>query len=122
MEINRSKFSQMDNKTFKNYIPSNTEEAKYYDAYKRVKRMKGFFSHALVFVVINIMIAIGNYQDLKVGESYFQWHNFTTLTFWGLGLLAHGLSVFLPNLILGNNWEDKKVQELMDKNKNNRWE
>lgn len=97
----------------KNYI----EQERYDNAAKRVKRIKGFFSHALVYVVINIMIVIINIQNLDSGESYFQWHNFTTLLLWGIGLLAHGLSVFLPNFILGKEWEERKTRELMDKNK-----
>lgn len=95
----------------------NIEQERYDRAAKRVKRIKGFFSHALVYVVINIMIVIINIQNLDTGESYFQWQNFTTLFFWGIGLLAHGLSVFLPNFILGKDWEERKIHELMNKNK-----
>lgn len=107
----------------KNFVPSNEEEAKYFEAYKRVKKVKGFYTHAMVYLVINVMIVILNIQDLESGESYFKMHNFFTAFFWGLGLLAHGLSVFLPNMILGNNWEEKKIQELMKKEKNsqNKW-
>jgi hypothetical protein len=36
--------------------------------------------------------------------------------------VAHGLSVFLPSMILGENWEEKKIKELMEKEKNNKWE
>jgi hypothetical protein len=98
------------------------DEIKYQEALKRVKRIKGFYTHALVYIVINIMIVIVNIQDLKEGESYFQFKNFITLSFWGIGLLAHGLSVFLPGMILGSNWEERKIRELMEKEKNNKWE
>ncbi|RZJ51219.1 MAG: 2TM domain-containing protein, partial [Chryseobacterium sp.] len=37
--------------------------------------------------------------------------------FWGIGLAAHALSVFLPTFVLGRDWEEKKIKELMDKNK-----
>ena len=103
----------------KQFVPSNEEEDRYYQAYKRVKKIKSFYTHAIVYVVINLMIVVANVQDLEPGESYFQWHNFFTAFFWGLGLLAHGLSVFLPNFILGNYWEEKKIKELMEKEKNN---
>ncbi|WP_308993280.1 2TM domain-containing protein [Mariniflexile litorale] len=96
-----------------NYI----EKDRYERATKRVKRIKSFYTHAVVYVVINIMIVIVNIQNLDVGESYFQWHNFTTLFFWGIGLLAHGLSVFAPNFILGKDWEEKKIKDLMEKDK-----
>ena len=111
---------RMERRNMKNFVPSNEEEAKYFEAYKRVKKVKGFYTHAIVYVVINLMIVIANIQDLKPGESYFQMHNFFTAFFWGMGLLAHGLSVFLPNMILGSNWEERKIQELMEKERGNK--
>ncbi|MGJ8593902.1 MAG: 2TM domain-containing protein [Aquaticitalea sp.] len=98
------------------------EQEKYDRAAKKVKRIKGFYSHFLVYIVINLMIVVINVQNLDPGESYFKWQNFTTLGFWGIGLLAHGLSVFMPDFILGKNWEERKIKEYMDQQKNNRWE
>jgi len=99
-------------------MESNYDEQKRIDrAKKRVKRIKGFYSHALVYIVINIMIIIINVQDLEPGESYFQYKNFFTLFFWGIGLAVHGLSVFLPDFILGQNWEEKKIKEIMERDK-----
>ena len=101
---------------------SNSDELRYQEAARKVKRIKGFYTHALVYVVVNIMIVIINIQNLGEGESYFHFHNFFTAFFWGIGLVAHGLSVFLPGMILGNNWEERKIKELMEKEKNNKWE
>jgi uncharacterized integral membrane protein len=98
------------------------EHDRYERAKKRVKDIKGFYTHALVYVVINIMIYILNVHNLDAGESYFQWQNFTTLFFWGIGLLAHAASVFVPFFILGKNWEEQKIKQLMEKEKNSRWE
>lgn len=98
------------------------EQSKYENAVKRVKKIKGFYSHLLVYIVINIMIIIVNVQSLDIAESYISLKNFSTALFWGIGLAAHGLSVFGPNFILGQNWEEKKINELMEKEKNNKWE
>ncbi|NNT72656.1 2TM domain-containing protein [Flavobacterium sp. IMCC34852] len=98
----------------------NLDEIKYQEAVKRVKRIKGFYSHAAVYVVINIILLIVNTQNST--EGFFHWKNFVTAMFWGIGLVAHGFSVFVPTMILGKNWEDKKIKELMEKEKNNKWE
>ena len=98
------------------------DEIRYHQALKRVKKIKGFYTHLIVYLVINILIAIINIQDLKVGESYFRKENFFTAFFWGIGLLIHALSTFLPTWFLGNNWEEKKIQEIMRKEENNKWE
>jgi hypothetical protein len=103
---------------------NNEEKIRYEQAIKKVKKIKSFYTHAAVYVVINIMIIIVNIQNLNAQESYFQWENFSTAIFWGIGLLAHGTSTFGPNLFLGKNWEEKKIKEYMDleKEKKNRWE
>jgi len=98
------------------------EQIRYEQALQRVKKIKGFYTHLAVYLVINLMLVIVNIQNLEKGESYFQFKNFQTAFFWGIGLLAHALSVFLPNMILGNNWEEKKIKEFMEKEKNNRFE
>lgn len=103
----------------RHFVPTNEEEAKYLEAYKRVKKIKGFHTHAIVYVVINAMIIIANIQRLDPGENIFE--AFYTAFFWGIGLLVHALSVFLPDMILGTKWEEKKIQELMDKEKN-KWQ
>lgn len=95
------------------------DEIKYQEALKRVKKIKGFYTHAIVYVFVNIMIVFLNVKNLEPGETYFQFKNFMTAFFWGIGLLAHGLSVFVPNWIMGQNWEERKIKEFMEKEKNN---
>nr|WP_321246576.1 2TM domain-containing protein [uncultured Psychroserpens sp.] len=91
---------------------------RYQIAAKRVKRIKGFYTHALIYTIVNLVFVYINFQNLEDGESYFQWRNFITFSFWGVGLLSHAASVFLPSLIFGKNWESKKIKELMDKDSN----
>jgi uncharacterized integral membrane protein len=93
------------------------EQIKYENAIKRIKKIKGFYIHLLVYIVINIMIIVVNIQNLETGENYFQFKNFFTAFFWGIGIISHALSVFGPDLFLGNDWEEKKIKELMDKEK-----
>ena len=98
------------------------DEIKYQEALKRVKKIKGFYTHAIVYVFVNIMIVFLNVKNLDPGETYFQFKNFMTAFFRGIGLLAHGLSVFVPNWIMGQNWEERKIKEFMEKEKANKWE
>lgn len=98
------------------------DEIKYQEALKRVKKIKGFYTHAIVYIFVNIMIVFLNVKNLDPGETYFQFKNFMTAFFWGIGLLAHGLSVFVPNWVMGQNWEERKIKEFMEKEKANKWE
>lgn len=81
----------------------NIDEIKYQQALKRVKKIKGFYIHLIVYVIVNIFIYMANLR-LSHGD-YFALRNFSTALFWGIGLLSHGLSVFMPGLLLGKDWE-----------------
>lgn len=92
----------------------NQNEIKYLEAQKRVKRLKGFYIHAAVYVLVNLFLIANNVQR---GVDLSSINNYWTAIFWGIGLLGHALSVFLPTFIFGKNWEERKIRELMDKNK-----
>ena len=96
------------------------DEIKYQEALKRVKKIKGFYSHLLVYVVINSMLIIVN--TVNSSHDFWRWQTFSTAIFWGIGLVAHGLSVFLPAFMMGKDWEERKIKELMEKEKQNKWE
>ncbi|MGE4346272.1 MAG: 2TM domain-containing protein [Flavobacteriaceae bacterium] len=106
-----------------NKIPSD-EEIRYEIASKKVKKLKGFYSHLIIYIVINTIILIANYQFWNKSGNFFSWNNLSTAFFWGIGLVAHGFSVFGANIFLGKDWEEKKIKELMnkDKKRNQNWE
>lgn len=98
-------------------------DARYDIAYKRVKRIKGFYVHLLVYVLVNTFILISIFNRSMIGDEVFwEWQTWNTVFFWGIGLVAHGVSVFGRNIFFGSNWEENKIQEFMDKDKNNKWE
>ena len=103
-------------------METNDSKEQYEMALNKVKKLKGFYTHLIVYLIVNAFIVVGNFKNLEVGESYFQFNNFTTAFFWGIGLVAHGFSVFVPHFVFGKDWEDKKVKQFMDKNKNSNWE
>lgn len=87
-------------------------QERYQRAQKRVKDIKGFYSHLAVYCfVIPFIIFI----NLKFSPQ-FHWFWFSTLG-WGLGLFFHWVKVFGLNALgLGKNWEERKIKEFMNKN------
>lgn len=83
---------------------------KYKRAKERVVELKGFYLHLIVYGLVNLSMFIYN---LVVSPDYywFVW----PMVGWGIGLSIHALSVFLRGKIFGKGWEDKKIQELMNK-------
>ena len=88
------------------YSSTNT---KLENAKKQVKRIKGFYIHAIVYICVNLFIIVANSLDSSKG--FADADGYMTALFWGFGLLA----VFAPDFILGNNWEERKIQEYMNK-------
>lgn len=109
-------------KIMENYKDQSDQEIEYEIAAKRVKKLKGFYTHLLIYILVNIFIIGLNFQDLKPGESYFKLENFATAFFWGIGLTAHAFSVFIPNFMFGKEWENRKIKEFMEKDKFNKYE
>ena len=86
-------------------------------AKERVKKIKGFYTHLLIYIIVNLIVVFQNIQNLEPGESYFQAHNFITFSLWGIVIIIHALTIFLPNFILGSDWEARKIKEILEKEK-----
>ena len=83
---------------------------KYKKAKERVAELKGFYVHAIMYVLVNVAMILYNLLS-NPGYYWFIW----PLMGWGIGLFAHGLSVFLKGRLFGKSWEEKKIKELMEK-------
>ena len=84
------------------------QQQRYERARKRVEALKGFYTHAAVYVLVNTGLFVIN---LLVGGS---WWFFWPLIGWGIGLAVHALNVFGSGNMLGRDWEERKTREFMD--------
>lgn len=100
----------------------NRDEIRFQLAVKKVRRIKGFYTHLIVFFLVNAVLLVLKFREWQSPDSFFQLNNFATLLFWGIGLVAHAASVFLPSFLLGSDWEERKIKELMDREKSPKWE
>ena len=102
-----------------------SSDESYNIAYKKVKRIKGFYGHLKIYFIVNAIIIISSInRDFIRSSEFWNWHTFSTAIFWGIVLLAHGLSVFGRDLFFNDDWEKNKIQEIMEKEKANinKWE
>lgn len=86
------------------------EKERYERARKRVEEIKGFYIHLLVYVLVNLGLFLVNILSSPHGL-WFYW----PLLGWGVGVVAHGISVFGLRGVLGPEWEERKIREIMDK-------
>lgn len=96
-----------------------TQEQRYLRAKKRVKDIKGFYSHLTVYLVINIFLSGFIIYGLSTdGRSFIDaithFGVYSTWLFWGIGLFFHWLGVFGFKSVISKGWEERKIKELMD--------
>ena len=102
--------------------PDYKQKISYQAAQKRVKDIKGFYVHLVVYLFINAMIFFVTTSGEGFLNGLTNWSNYSTLFFWGIGLFAHWASVFGSGLIFGKDWEERKTREIMERNKRKNWE
>jgi len=83
---------------------------RYCEAVRHVREVRGFYTHALVYVLVIGGLAISN----LLGNPGRLWFAYPALG-WGVGLLAHGLSVFAFRGWLGADWEQRKIREYLER-------
>lgn len=93
--------------------PRNDDPA-YERARKRVEDLSGFYMHLLVYLVVNLGLFL--IDMLTPGGPWFYW----PLIGWGIGVLLHALGVFLEGSQFSQRWEERKIRQLMDKERSRR--
>lgn len=94
----------------------NESESAYYKAQKRVEDIKGFYGNLWSFIIITVGLAAIN----LITYPQYWWFLYPTIG-WGIGVVIHGMSVFNNMPFLGRDWEEKKIQQLIEKEKSNKW-
>jgi hypothetical protein len=87
-----------------------TDQERYERARQRVEVLRGFYAHALVYVLVNIGLAAYNLAA-SPDRIWFIY----TLAGWGIGLVAHGAYVMGSGRFLGPAWQERKIREAMDR-------
>jgi hypothetical protein len=101
---------------------NSAEQQKFERAKRRIRSISGFYKHLAAYILVNIILIAMKYARLEPGEEFFQFSTFSTAFFWGIGLAFHALGVFGNNVLFGTAWEEKKIQQLMEKEKKQKWE
>jgi hypothetical protein len=89
-------------------------EERYFKARKRVEEIKGFYGNLIAYIVVNTGFLVLNLLT-SPKHLWFYW----PMIGWGIGLAIHGMKVFNCVPFLGKDWEEQKIKEFMDKEKEN---
>lgn len=86
------------------------EDKRYKKARKKVEELKGFYIHLFIYILVNLGMFIVNIVTTP-RELWFYWPLFG----WGIGILAHAMSVFGIRGLFGKEWEERKIKQIMEK-------
>ncbi|WP_340818264.1 2TM domain-containing protein [Methanolobus sp. WCC4] len=81
------------------------KDTKLLRAQARVKELKNFYNHLILYLVIMALLFFIDYSD--GGNWWVQW----PIIGWGIFVVIQGINVSK----FGKNWEDKKIKEIMEK-------
>ena len=92
-------------------MESTLEQSPEYQAARRqVQRLRGFYAHLAVYLAVNAGLLVINLYTAPE-RLWVMW----PLAGWGLGVLIHGAVVFMGGRLLGQEWEARKIREIMQK-------
>lgn len=95
------------------------KEEAYLRAKKKVDSLIGFYWHLAVYVIVNLFLIL--LIGFNSSDGFTGFGPYSTAAFWGIGLAFHFIGVFGPDFFFGKDWEKRKVEEFMDKERKN-WE
>ena len=83
------------------------KDEKYLRAQERVKELKSFYSHLLVYCAIMALLIFIDYSD--GGNWWVHW----PIIGWGIFVAIQGIKLSK----ISKSWEDKKIKEIMEEEK-----
>ena len=85
---------------------------------QRVHRIAEFYRHGMIYVLVIGLMAVGNAITLYNGTAMGRWQSWWVIWpafFWGIGVISHGITVMPVWGFFSHEWEDRKVKELMER-------
>ncbi|EOG5907748.1 2TM domain-containing protein [Vibrio vulnificus] len=78
---------------------------------EQVKELKGFYLHLVICLTVSVLLFVVNY----VLDPTYIWAWWAVLG-WGIGLVAHGISISEWFGTFGTKWEQREVNKRLKKN------
>ncbi|MGV3696566.1 2TM domain-containing protein [Flavobacterium sp.] len=94
----------------------NEEYERYQRARKQVEEIKGFYVHFIVYLMVMGFLIYINLRYTP-GYLWFLWSMFG----WGIGVAFHAIKVFGFFHFFDKDWEERKIKEFLEKEKQSKW-
>jgi hypothetical protein len=86
------------------------EQDHYRRAKARVASLRGFYVHLTIYLLVNAGLV-----TINMLTQHGVWWWYWPALGWGIGLVAHAAGVFVFPGFLGRDWEERKIKEIVSK-------
>jgi hypothetical protein len=88
------------------------EDRAYWRARRRVRALRSWYSHALVYACVNGAVWLMYTLQPWASHDWHGWPGPLKMTLgWGLALLIHGVVVWTRTSTRGREWESRKIEQ-----------
>lgn len=92
-------------------------------ASKKVQKLKSFYTHAFIYAIGVIVYILKEYTEAPLNFFPIGYINGFVMCIWTTAFLISAVDLFASYKIFGDEWEERKVKSIMDKNKERqKWE
>lgn len=98
------------------------KQQKYLRAKKRMDELRKFYKHVAIYVLVNIFISGFKIREY-LGDGY-TWEEtlskldvYVVWIVWGAFVILQAIRTYNTKMILGSEWEERKIREYMNENK-----
>jgi 2TM domain len=103
-------------------MKTNYKEKELYElAQKKVQRLRGFYIHSFIFIVGIVVFVAKTYFGVPLNFIPLSYLNWFVMAIWATTYVISALPIFFEYSIFGKRWEDKKMKQLLEKDKKS-WE
>jgi hypothetical protein len=92
------------------------EEKLYKEARKRVRRRKSYYSAIISYFAVGTFLTFLNWYTQR-DEDTIHWWVIWVWFGWGIGMFFYTISFFKSGVVFGQDWEDRKIKEEIEKMK-----
>tara|TARA_R110000868_G_scaffold374257_1_gene638651 strand:- start:3478 stop:3798 length:321 start_codon:yes stop_codon:yes gene_type:complete len=90
----------------------------YIKAKEKVRHLKIFYMHLVGYFIIVALLLYNLYIVEGEYENFFIWFNSIILIAWTIFIIVHGWNVFKGRILFKESWEDRKLKEYLERDKN----
>lgn len=91
-------------------------------AKKKVHNIKVFYIHLVGYLIVVALLLYNLYIMAGPHKEFFFWFDIIILAAWSVFILVHGWHVFKGRIVFKKSWEERKMEEFINKEDTKRWE